>query len=81
MLNKTLIRIKINDIYPGSSTHAKVIREVLHLIELEFGNAVFSLFFVFLFQERGKLENSEKNFSVQSKEPNKLHSGLPQILC
>jgi len=30
------------DIYPGSSTHLKVIfREVPHLIELEFGNVDF----------------------------------------
>ena len=32
----------IIDIYPGSSTHPKVVfREVLHLIELEFGNVDF----------------------------------------
>ena len=32
----------IIDIYPGSSTHPKVIyREVLHPIELEFGNVDF----------------------------------------
>jgi len=37
-----LIIIIINDIYPGSSTHSKVIfREVLHAIELEFGNVDF----------------------------------------
>ena len=31
--------IFITDIYPGSSTHPKVVfREVLHPIELEFGN-------------------------------------------
>ena len=33
--------IIISDIYPGSSTHSKVFsREVLHWIELEFGNVV-----------------------------------------
>ena len=32
----------INDIYPGSSTYPKVVfREVLHPIELEFGNVDF----------------------------------------
>jgi len=32
----------INDIYPGSSTHPKVVfREVLHSIELEFKNVDF----------------------------------------
>ena len=37
-----LIIIIINDIYPGSSTHSKVVfREVLHAIELEFGNVDF----------------------------------------
>ena len=36
------IIIIINDIYPGSSTHSKVVfREVLHAIELEFGNVDF----------------------------------------
>ena len=37
-----LIIIIINDIYPGSSTHSKVVfREVLHATELEFGNVDF----------------------------------------
>ena len=34
------------------------------------------MLFFFFFQERRKKENSEKNLSVQGKEPNKLHSGL-----
>ena len=39
----TIIIIIINDIYPGSSTHLKVVfREVLHPIKLEFGNVDFS---------------------------------------
>ena len=38
LINNTLI----SDIYPGSSTHSKVVfREVLHPIELEFGNVDF----------------------------------------
>ena len=37
-----IIIIIIIDIYPGSSTHPKVVfREVLHPIELEFGNVDF----------------------------------------
>ena len=37
-----IIIIIIIDIYPGSSTHSKVVfREVLHPIELEFGNVDF----------------------------------------
>ena len=40
--NKFINIIIINDIYPGSSTHPKVVfREVLHPIELEFGNVDF----------------------------------------
>jgi len=36
------VQLIINDIYPGSSTHSKVVfKEVLHPIELEFGNADF----------------------------------------
>ena len=39
---KQLIIIIINDIYPGSSTHPKVVLgEVLHPIKLEFGNVDF----------------------------------------
>ena len=54
--------IIINDIYPGGSTHSKVVfREVLHPIELEFG--------MLIFEERGKPESSDKNFWGQSKEP------------
>lgn len=46
----------MNDIYPGSATHAKVVfREVLHPIELEFENGVF--------WGEGKPENPEKNLS------------------
>ena len=36
-----IIIIIISNIYPGCSTHSKVVfREVLHPIELEFGNAI-----------------------------------------
>ena len=41
-LNETLIIIIISNLYPGSSTHSKVVfREVLHPIEVEFGNVDF----------------------------------------
>ena len=37
-----LIILIVNDIYPGSSTHPKVVfGEVLHQIKLEFGNVDF----------------------------------------
>ena len=39
-----IIIIIIIDIYPGSSTHSKVVfKEVLHPIELEFGNVDFCI--------------------------------------
>ena len=54
--------IIINDIYPGSFTHPKVVfREVMHPIKLEFGNVGF--------EESGKPENPEENLSERSKEP------------
>ena len=45
-----IIIIIISNIYPGCSTHSKVVfTEVLHPIELEFGNAnpLFSFYFFF----------------------------------
>ena len=54
--------IIINDIYPGSFTHPKVVfREVMDPIKLEFGNVDF--------EERRKPENVEENLSERSKEP------------
>ena len=42
IFNKILIIITIIDIYPGSFSHPKVVfREVLHPIQLEFGNVDF----------------------------------------
>ena len=53
--------ILIIDIYPGRSTHPKVVfREFLHPIELKFRNVDF--------EERRKPENLEKNLSEQSNE-------------
>ena len=55
-----------DDIYPESSTHAKaVFREVLHPIELGFGNVDF--------WGQGNPENSEKNLKEQSKAENHLN--------
>ena len=66
--------IIINDIYPGSFTHPKVVfREVMHPINLEFG--------IVYFEERGKLESSEKNLFENSKElTTNLIPSWPRVL-
>ena len=67
-------KIIISDIYPGSSSHLKVVfREVLHSIELDFGNVDF--------WGVGRPENLEKNVSEQSKEPTtNLTNSWPRVL-
>ena len=47
----------INDIYPGSSTHEKVVfREVLHPIELEFRNVGLQVMITFFFRSQPALQ-------------------------
>ena len=68
--------IIISDIYPGSSTHPKVVlgRPCIR------SNSNLEML---IFEARGKLENPEKNLSEQSKEPttNLTHSWPEQGPC